>query len=160
MAKTNPECRKIKEILVEQALSSGADTLSSDAAVHLENCESCRNYAEGVKAAPLLFQGTPLYNRALKGRTLAAVEGSRRSGDWQLGILFSVPIALSTLLSFYIQVYLVCLALPEALGTGPITWALSIAVVTAFGAAAGFAGLAVLTRNGTRHKRLQEVFCD
>jgi hypothetical protein len=160
MAKIDPECRKIQARLIELALSSAKSTLSSRIEVHLENCEHCRHYAEGIRAAPLLFQRNSFYSPALKRRTLTAVAGLSRTGDLKLGLLLSVPIALSLLLSFFVQVYLVHLALSKAISTGPILWALSIAVVTTFGVAAGFVCLAVLARKNTQRKKLQEVFRD
>jgi hypothetical protein len=160
MVKLDPECRNIQTRLVELSLATTHGTLPKNIAVHIESCENCQHYAEGVQSAPLLFHGETLYRSALKHRTLMAVASSNRTGDWKLGILLSVPVALSLLLSFLTQVYLVHLALSKTLGTGPTLWALSIAVVAAFGAAAGFACLAVFVRKHAERKKIQEVFCD
>jgi positive regulator of sigma E activity len=124
------------------------------------SCEHCRRYAEGVYAAPMLFQASSLYNPALKRRTLTAVARSGRGGDVKLGLLLAVPMSFSLLLSFFVQVCLVNLALSKTLSSGPILWTLSIAVVTTLGAAAGFVCIAVLARKNTQRKKLQEVLCD
>ena len=148
-----PRCRYSVDRSLEDGLPAGFEA-------HIQSCKPCRLYAEGLRTAPLVFSGRSLYGLALKHRCLTALPGFGGSGDLKLGLLMGVPIALTLLLSFFIQVYVVHMTLARAINAAWISCGMSIASVLTVGMAAGAVCLSALIRQRTRSDRIQEVYHD
>ena len=105
MSESSVTCKGVRNALVQSAMSSFSEAgLPAGFEAHIQSCKPCRLYAEGLRTAPLVFSGRSLLGPALKHRCLTALPGFGGSGDLKLGLLMGVPIALTLLLSFFLQV--------------------------------------------------------
>ncbi len=161
MPETSIKCKDVRYALVQSAMSSfSADGVDAGIDAHIQGCAPCRLYAEGLRTAPLIFGGETLYRPALKHRCLSSAAGSSGIGDLKLGLLIGVPAALSLLLSFSLQVYLVHLTLQKAFSVDSSSWIMSAASVWTIGTVAGAVCLSALIRKRMKDNGLQEVFHD
>lgn len=161
MPEISVKCKDVRNALIQSAMSSASeDRMLTGLEAHIQTCKPCRLYAEGLHTAPLIFGGESPYVPALKHRCLTAAAGLSGSGDLKLGLLVGAPAALSLLVSFFLQVYLVHLTLAKAVGADLFAWVISVGSVWTVGVAAGAVCLSALIRERMRSNRLQEVFHD
>ncbi len=161
MPESSIKCKDVRSALVKSAMSSTSDDrMLAGFEGHIQDCESCRLYAEGLRMAPFIFGSESLYGPALKHQCLTAKRGASGSGDLRLGLLVGVPTALSLLLLFFIQIYFAHLVLAKAVGEDLFSWLVSLAAVCTAGVIAGAACLAALIPERIKGNRLQGVCHD
>lgn len=159
MPEIDRACREVRKELVALAASASTGSrIPAHCEAHLQNCESCRLYSEGLQTAPLLFAGGSLYGPALRHRCLTAISASGRTGDFKLGLLLAPPLALCLLSWYLVQAYLVNWALSKVLDCGLLSWIISFTAVWTLWAAAGGICVSVLTRRHGQGNGFREVF--
>jgi hypothetical protein len=158
MTEPSMDCRDICAILLRSAVSADQEGhWPARVAAHLQGCEDCRLYAEGLRLAPQLFSGASLYHPELRQRSLAAVGGAAGSRDLKLGLLLAPPVFVFLLLSFLIPAYFCEQLLSSLFDSTLMAWFISLAAVWTFGGTAGGICLAMLLRRHVQGNRFTEA---
>jgi hypothetical protein len=154
---------------MEQALSDrpGASP-PAEVDAHLRDCADCARRAATLESIPALIaagaeaagtdHGRPLYDGALRARTLAAAARQTSALERRLAWLVAPAGALVVLISFALPAWLLSIPLSNLLDSRVLALGLALLAVHATGVIpAGLCTILALRHRATAH-RLEEVF--
>jgi len=161
---TNRECRRVRRLLIDRALSDRPrEALSADADAHLRDCPACARRAGTLAATPALLAtaadaSAPLYPGALRGRTLAAIATRPAPRYRRLAWAIAPAGALALLLSFALPAWLLSIPLSNLLNSEVLALAVALFVVHAAGVVPAGLCTVLALRHRATGTRLEEVF--
>lgn len=155
----SPACRRARQELIDHAASDApAERRPAELEAHLRDCAACARQSALLESVPAILAGAPLYDRALRARTLATLATRRGGPDKRLAWIVAPVGALAVLLSFALPTWLLSIPLSNLLNSNVLALALALFVVHAAGVLpAGFCTVMAL-RQRTHGIRLEEVF--